>query len=116
MKFKEIFDQAFQTDNSELLNEGKTYDLGKGYSVRFDYDHSGCNNRDKDHLHWYRDGNELGSINRDQTGHDGTKNFNIPRFAFDKTIQKFPNFPLPDNRHITESNNNEDFITINLMG
>lgn len=58
-----------------LIIEGKTYDLGKGYSARFDKAHV---SNQKDHLHVLYKKNQLFVINKDGTPSHGTDISSIP--------------------------------------
>ena len=59
----------------QILEEGKTYDLNKGYSIRFDKAHV---QGQQDHTHFMIKNNEIGVINRDGTPSHGSDIGRIP--------------------------------------
>lgn len=72
----------FENDDSfseciaeQILEEGRTYNLNKRHSIRFDKAHVGGQ---KDHTHFMLKGNEIGVINRDNTPSHGTDISKIP--------------------------------------
>lgn len=58
-------DQSIAT---RLIEEGRTHNLGNGYSVRWD---RGLQPNQQDHLHIRRNGRDMSVVNRDGTGSHG---------------------------------------------
>ncbi|MCB1784196.1 MAG: hypothetical protein KDI13_09385 [Alphaproteobacteria bacterium] len=59
----------------QILEEGRTYNLNKGYSIRFDKAHV---LGQQDHTHFMIKNNEIGVINRDGTPSHGSDVKKIP--------------------------------------
>jgi hypothetical protein len=81
----------------EPLQEGRDYDLKKGYAMRFDRGHvPGA----EDHIHFFRWENELYAINRNGSGHDGNHGTPMHNYAVKKAKALFPDFSWPDDNII----------------
>ena len=52
------------------------------------------------HLHIYCKQNELFSINKNGTAHDGSSGYRIPNKVANKLREMFPNWKIPDNNII----------------
>jgi hypothetical protein len=68
-------DEASKFFAEQILEEGRTYDLNKGYSIRFDKAHV---QGQQDHTHFMIKNNEIGVINRDGTPSHGSDIGQIP--------------------------------------
>ena len=75
-----------------LIEGGRTYSIGKGYSAVFHRAHTpGTQN----HLHFYLKQNHLYSINQDGTAHDASHGLKMHRQATKWISKEFPNFTVP---------------------
>lgn len=80
-----------------LVEGGKTFDLGRGYTAAFHRAHvPGA----KDHLHFRLRGRDLYSINRDGTAHDASHGQKLHNQVVDGMRALFPDFTLPPNNII----------------
>ena len=78
-------DKFSESIAEQLLKEGKTYNINKRYSIRYDLAHVAGQ---KDHLHFMVKGHEIGAMNIDKTPSHGTNLSKIPnkfmKFAKEK--------------------------------
>jgi hypothetical protein len=78
-------DQVAEGRAASLLTEGRTYDLGKGWSVRFDRAHvTGM----QDHSHIEFRGDQISVINRDGSPSHNTTRNRVPQSVVDFLIDK----------------------------
>lgn len=95
-------------EDKQLLLEAKT----KGVPLDGTYSaikHKPHNPTGEYHLHVYDKGNEIFSINKSGSPHDGYHGVTIPKRAFDALKSKYPEWNWPSNR-ILESYTNVSFF------
>jgi len=84
---------------SRLLHESRTVNLGRGYSSEFHRNNYQQNpDAMRDHIHLYFKNNELCAINRDGSGHDGSRGYILPKYAAQAIQNRYPDFNIPNNR------------------
>jgi hypothetical protein len=106
---------SFFSSEYKLLNEAKRQTIGNGTSVNFHRDHSGLNDRDKDHLHFMYKKNKLFAVNRDGTGHDGNHGYRIPNDEFGYIKAKYPDFNINNNQIIERLENEYPTTSSDLL-
>ena len=77
-----------------LCEGGKTLQLGKGRSVRFDRAHVPGG---QDHLHFLQKGNNLFALNRDGTAHDRSHGIQMAKWTMDYIKTNHPEWTVPKN-------------------
>lgn len=79
------------------LDESRTYDLQKGYRMRYDPGHGPGM---QDHIHVYAKNRQLFAINRDGSAHDGFHGVKIPNHVRRRAAELFPSFSWPEDNII----------------
>ena len=105
--------EPFSTE-SKLLNESRKQNIGRGLSIRFDRNHV-FSDPNKDHLHVYKQGNEILAINRDGTAHDGFSGVRIPNTVYNYLQTNYPDYILPCDRIIESLNQFDNGIEEELQ-
>lgn len=89
------------TSESQLLNESKYQNWGKGVEVRFDRDSTHLPpDPNKDYIHVYCKSKQLFALNRDGTSHDDCQGVYISQRIANKIKGKFPNYNISENKFI----------------
>lgn len=89
----------FKDEGEQFLFEAKLN--GNLLAGQYSYKkHQPHNSTGEYHLHVYKKGNEIFSINQSGKGHDGYSGTMIPNVAFDALKSKFPDWNWPENQII----------------
>lgn len=94
-----IFVHEIEEPKEQLLLEAKV--IGAPLTGPYSYKkHQPHNPTGEYHLHVYKKENEIFSINKDGSGHDGYSGTRIPNKAFNALKDKFPDWSWPENQII----------------
>ncbi|PKH51912.1 hypothetical protein CXF68_14985 [Tenacibaculum sp. Bg11-29] len=94
-----VFVHSVETENENLILEAKV----KGTSLIGNYSykkHQPHNPTGQYHLHVYKKENEILSINKDGSGHDGYSGTHIPNKVYHALKNKFNDWDFPSNQII----------------
>ena len=98
-----VFVHEYDVNDQKLILESK--DKGTAIDNQYSYKkHSRHNPTGEYHLHVYKRGNEIFSINKSGRAHDGYSGERIPNEVYNALKNKFPDWSFPDNQIIESLN------------
>lgn len=89
-----IYCDAKDYEGLYAIVESKHLELRKGYSLRKDSPHTP---KGQPHIHLYHRNNEILAVNMDNSGHDGSHGYIIPKYPLEYIRKNFPEFNIPEN-------------------